>query len=127
MAADKSSFYVIDDDSVLRKLILGILRDAGLEPLGSEASGEAGLSECSKKQPKLVLLDINLPGSSGLDMLAALKRLRNPPAVVMVTSEATLERVKTAMKLGANGFIVKPFTAAKLISAVEAAMRSGNG
>lgn len=124
MASDKPSFYVIDDDAVLRKLIVGILRDAGLEPVGAESTGEAGMKECHDKQPELVLLDINLPGSSGLDVLGGLKRMRKPPQVIMITSEATLERVKTAVKLGASGFVVKPFTAAKLISAVEAAMRS---
>jgi two-component system chemotaxis response regulator CheY len=123
MASDKPSFYVIDDDGVLRKLIVGILRDAGLEPLGSEADGDTGLKECHDKQPDVVLLDINLPDINGLDVLAKLKKLRKPPIVIMISSEATLERVKTAMKHGANGFVVKPFSAAKLISSIENALR----
>lgn len=123
MAGDKPSFYVIDDDAVLRKLIVGILRDAGLDPIGVETTGEAGLRECQEKLPDLVLLDINLPGANGMSVLENLKRLKKPPRVIMITGEATLERVKSAVKLGASGFVVKPFTAGKLMTAVENALR----
>jgi two-component system, chemotaxis family, chemotaxis protein CheY len=123
--SNKQTFYVIDDDNLLRKLIIGILRDAGLEPIGSDPTGEHCLKECHDKEPDVVLLDINLPNGNGLDLLAKLVRQRKPPKIVMISSEATLDRVKTAMKLGAKGFVVKPFTAGKLISAVEAALRGG--
>jgi DNA-binding response OmpR family regulator len=123
MGKAKPTFYVIDDDAVLRKLITGILRDAGLDPIGSAATGEEGMRECHDRPPTVALVDINLPGSSGLDVLATLKRLRKPPSVLMISSEATLERVKTAMTLGADGFVVKPFTAAKLIASVETALK----
>jgi len=123
MQEGKQSFYVIDDDSVLRKLVGNILRDAGLDPVGTGETGEIGLRECREKQPDLVLLDINLPGSNGIDILAGLKRHRRPPKVVMITSEATLERVKSAIQLGADGFVVKPFTARKLVAAAETALK----
>ncbi|MBV8468207.1 MAG: response regulator transcription factor [Burkholderiales bacterium] len=123
LGASKPTFYVVDDDAVLRKLILGILRDAGLESIGAAATGEEGMRDCKDRSPTIALVDINLPGSSGLDVLANLKSLRKPPRVLMVSSEATLERVKTAMTLGADGFVVKPFTAAKLISAVETILK----
>ncbi|QDQ26239.1 response regulator [Chitinimonas arctica] len=123
MMGEKPSFYVIDDDSVLRSLIRGILSDAGFLYAGSAVNGEEGLKGCQDKSPTIVLLDINLPGSDGIDVLAALRRMRRPPRVVMVSGEATLPRVKSAMSLGACGFVVKPFTAAKLITAVENSLR----
>ncbi|MBV8657255.1 MAG: response regulator [Burkholderiales bacterium] len=123
MRDGKPTFYVIDDDSVLRKLISGILRDVGLELLGTGETGEIGLKECHDKHPDLVLLDINLPGSSGFDVLASLKRMRKAPRVVMITSEATMERVKAAVQLGADSFVVKPFTSAKLLGAVESVLK----
>ncbi|MEH6459075.1 response regulator [Chitinimonas sp. JJ19] len=123
MTGNKPTFYVIDDDSVLRSLIRGILTDAGLDHAGAAGSGEEGLKGCQDKQPDLVLLDINLPGSSGMDVLATLKRMKRSPRIIMISSEATLPRVKSAMSLGAAGFVVKPFTAAKLIAAVDSALR----
>lgn len=124
MAGDKTTFFVIDDDSVLRSLIRGILTDAGFEHIGAAANGEEGLTACMQKMPNLVLLDINLPGSDGIDVLASINRMRRPPKVVMISSEATMSRVKSAMSLGASGFVVKPFTAAKLIAAVQSALKS---
>ena len=123
MPADKPSFFVIDDDSILRTLIRGILTDAGLEHAGSASTGEEGIQGCQDKTPDLVLLDINLPGSDGIDVLATLRQLRKPPKVIMVSAEATLPRVKAATALGVDGFIVKPFSAGKLIEAVENALR----
>ncbi|GLR11732.1 response regulator [Chitinimonas prasina] len=123
MTGDKPTFYVIDDDSVLRSLIRGILTNAGLDQAGAASSGEEGLKGCQDKQPDLVLLDINLPGSSGMDVLATLKRMKHSPRIIMISSEATLTRVKSAMTLGAAGFVVKPFTAAKLIAAVDSALK----
>ncbi|WP_374351972.1 response regulator [Chitinimonas sp.] len=123
MPANGIGFCVIDDDSVLRSLIVGILRDEGMNQLASESSGESGLKECIDKKPDLVILDINLPGTSGLDVLASLKKLEKPPLVIMITSEATAERVSAALKLGSNGFVVKPFTSAKLLTAVKLALK----
>ncbi|WP_269532707.1 response regulator [Chitinimonas sp. BJYL2] len=122
MAGDKPTFVVIDDDSVLRSLIRGILTDAGLEFAGSAVNGEEGLKLCQDKLPDLVLLDINLPGSDGINVLASLAKMRRVPRVVMVSGEATLPRVKSSISLGASGFVVKPFTAAKLIGVTEQAL-----
>ena len=116
------TFYVIDDDSVLRSLIRGILSDAGLVFAGAAANGEEGLKGCQDKQPDVVLLDINLPGSNGIDILARLQQMKTPPNIVMVSAEATLTRVQSAMALGASGFIVKPFTAARLTDTVARAL-----
>lgn len=119
----KLTFAVIDDDNILRTLIQGILRDEGMELVSSAATGEQGLKDCIDLSPDLVLLDINLPGSDGLGILSSLKRGPKPPKVVMISSEATAPNVRTALALGADGFVVKPFTAAKLLVSVESALR----
>jgi DNA-binding response OmpR family regulator len=119
----KPTFIVIDDDRLLSSLIQGILRDADFEHLGSAENGEAGLKACLDKQPDLVMLDINLPGADGLEVLMRIKQLKQAPKVIMVSSEATTPHVKTALARGADGFVVKPFTAAKLLAQVENAFR----
>ncbi|HEY9102169.1 response regulator [Chitinimonas sp.] len=124
MTEDKSySFFVIDDDSVLRSLIRGILSDAGYSYAGSAVNGEEGFKGCQDKRPDVVLLDIQLPGSDGIDVLGRLMQLREPPRVIMVSGQATLARVQSALVLGASGFIVKPFTAARLTDTVAKALR----
>lgn len=119
----KATFAVIDDDSVLRHLIQGILRDEGLEQVSAASTGEQGLKDCHEHSPDLVMLDINLPGTGGMAVLKALKRNPHPPKVIMISSEATAPNVTSALALGADGFVVKPFNAAKLLTAVKIALR----
>lgn len=120
--SNKFTFAVIDDDNMLRTLIQGILRDEGMELVASAATGEQGLKDCIERQPDLVVLDINLPGTDGLKLLATLKRGMRPPKVIMISSDSTAPNVKAALAFGADGFIVKPFNAGKLVKAVEVAL-----
>ncbi|MFC4161055.1 response regulator [Chitinimonas lacunae] len=120
----KYTFVVIDDDALLRSLIQGILKDAGYELVAAAPNGEQGLKDCFERRPDFVMLDINLPGTGGLDVLKNLRRMANPPRVIMVSGEATMSHVRSALEHGANGFVVKPFNAARLLAAVEGALRS---
>ncbi|MDK2123537.1 response regulator transcription factor [Parachitinimonas caeni] len=119
----KPTVIVIDDDTILRTLIASILRDADINVIADASNGEAGLKLCQEKFPDLVLLDINLPGAGGLEILGQLLKLPKPPKVVMISGEATADRVRTALTSGARGFVVKPFNAAKLLAAVQAALK----
>ncbi len=114
---------IIDDDALLRSLIQGIMREAGYQVIGESSTGEVGLKLCEDLHPTLVLLDINLPGIDGLSLLETLRGLPKPPRVIMISGDATLDRVKESLSKGASGFVVKPFNAAKLLAAVEAAFR----
>lgn len=119
----KPKCVIIDDDSVLRSLISSILRSADFEVVGESARGDSGLKLCLEQHPNLVLLDINLPDdASGIDLLPEILSIHPQPKVIMITGDATVERVRSALSLGAAGFVVKPFTAAKLLDAVGRAM-----
>lgn len=118
----KLSCIVIDDDGFLRHLIAGLMRGFDFEILAETGNAHDGLKLCMDLRPKLVLLDINLPDVNGMDLLPKLLKLQPAPKVVMVTGEPTLDRVKESLALGASGFVVKPFTPAKLIGAVNAAI-----
>lgn len=122
----KFTFVVIDDDALLRSLIQSILRDAGYELVAAAPNGEQGLKDCFERRPDFVLLDINLPGSDGLEILKNIRRMATPPKVIMVSSEATMSHVRTALERGANGFVVKPFNAARLLAAVEGALKNSS-
>lgn len=114
----KLTCVIIDDDGVLRSLIGSILRRNSVEVVGEAARPDTALALCREHNPRLILLEINLPERSGLDLLPEIMALCPQARVVMISAEATIERVRAALNQGAAGFVVKPFTSARLLDAV---------
>lgn len=106
---------IVDDSTVMRKIVERSLRQAGLDPLVvSEAgSGTEGLEVLKAKKVDLILSDINMPLMDGLEFVRQIKAQNLAPGVpvVMITTESSEEHVKQAIEAGARGYIRKPFTA----------------
>jgi two-component system chemotaxis response regulator CheY len=106
---------IVDDSSVMRKIVERALRQAGLESLivHEAASGAEGLERLKNNSVDLILSDINMPTMDGLEFLRQLKAQNLAPGipVVMITTESSEEHVKQAIQAGARGYIRKPFTA----------------
>jgi two-component system chemotaxis response regulator CheY len=106
---------IVDDSSVMRKIIERSLRQAGLDSLVvlEAGSGTEGLEVLRSKQVDLILSDINMPSMDGLEFLRELRAQNLAPGVpvVMITTESSEEHVKQAILSGAQGYIRKPFTA----------------
>jgi two-component system chemotaxis response regulator CheY len=106
---------IVDDSSVMRKIVERSLRQAGLDPLvvHEAGSGTEGLDVLKSKQVDLILSDINMPSMDGLEFLRQLRAQNLAPGVpvVMITTESSEEHVKQAILAGAQGYIRKPFTA----------------
>lgn len=106
---------IVDDSSVMRKIVERALRQAGLDPLvvHEAGSGTEGLDLLKDKQVDLILSDINMPSMDGLEFLRQLRAQNLAPGVpvVMITTESSEEHVKQAILAGAQGYIRKPFTA----------------
>jgi two-component system, chemotaxis family, chemotaxis protein CheY len=106
---------IVDDSSVMRKIVERSLRQAGLDPLVvfEAGSGTDGLEILRGKQVDLILSDINMPSMDGLEFLRQLRAQNLAPGVpvVMITTESSEEHVKQAIAAGAQGYIRKPFTA----------------
>jgi two-component system chemotaxis response regulator CheY len=106
---------VVDDSSVMRKIVERSLRQAGLEPLAvlEACNGVEGLDQLKTQQVDLILTDINMPLMDGLEFLRQLRAQKLAPGVpvVMITTESSEEHVKEAILSGAQGYIRKPFTA----------------
>jgi two-component system chemotaxis response regulator CheY len=105
---------IVDDSSVMRKIVERSLRQAGLDPLvvNEANNGSEGLEILKTKRVDLILSDINMPSMDGLEFLRQI-RIRNlAPGVpvIMITTESSEEHVKQAIQAGANGYIRKPFT-----------------
>jgi len=106
---------IVDDSSVMRKIVERSLRQAGLETLVvfEAGSGLDGLELLKTQQVDLILSDINMPSMDGLEFLRQLRAQNLAPnvPVVMITTESSEEHVKQAILAGAQGYIRKPFTA----------------
>ena len=106
---------IVDDSSVMRKIVERSLRQAGLDPLvvHEAGSGIEGLDLLRVKQVDLILSDINMPSMDGLEFLRQIRAQNLAPGVpvVMITTESSEEHVKQAILAGAQGYIRKPFTA----------------
>ena len=106
---------IVDDSSVMRKIVERSLRQAGLDPLVvfEAGSGTDGLELLKTQQVELILSDINMPSMDGLEFLRQLRAQNLAPGVpvVMITTESSEEHVKQAILSGAQGYIRKPFTA----------------
>ena len=106
---------IVDDSSVMRKIVERALRQAGLDSLvvHEAGSGTEGLEVLRGKQVDLILSDINMPLMDGLEFLRQIRAQNLAPGVpvVMITTESSEEHVKQAILAGAQGYIRKPFTA----------------
>ena len=106
---------IVDDSSVMRKIVERALRQAGidLKVVHEAGSGTEGLDLLRTRQVDLILSDINMPSMDGLEFLRQIRAQELAPGVpvVMITTESSEEHVKQAILAGAQGYIRKPFTA----------------
>src|SRR5215475_11143194 len=111
----ESDVLVVDDSAAIRKILQRVLRQTGMaiRTIHEAGDGQEAL-EVLKSQPvQLVLTDINMPKMDGLQLLASLKaspQWHSVP-VVMITTEGGETKVGEAVRLGAAGYVRKPFTA----------------
>jgi two-component system chemotaxis response regulator CheY len=104
---------VVDDSSTMRRIICNTLSAIGQTDVVQAGDGVEGLAALEKNPDvTLVLSDWNMPNMNGLDFLAKVRETKDKATlpVVMVTTEAEKSNVVTAIKAGANNYIVKPFT-----------------
>jgi two-component system chemotaxis response regulator CheY len=106
---------VVDDSAAIRKILQRVLRQTGMAigAIHEAGDGQEALGLLQQVKPGLILSDINMPKMDGLQFLAALKEKeswRDIP-VVMITTEGGEAKVGEAVRLGAAGYVRKPFTA----------------
>ena len=120
---------IVDDSSVMRKIVERSLRQAGLDPLVvyEACSGTEGLDVLKSKPVDLILSDINMPSMDGLEFLRQVRAQNLAPGVpvVMITTESSEEHVKQAILAGAQGYIRKPFTAEQVKERVLSLLNAG--
>jgi FixJ family two-component response regulator len=115
---DDPVVYVIDDDASFRKAVSRLLRSAGLE-VETLASAEEFLERPVVDRPSCLVLDVRMPGSSGMDLQVALQKARRDIPIVFVTGHGDVSTGVRAMKGGAVDFLEKPFRASDLLACVQ--------
>jgi two-component system response regulator FixJ len=117
----KLRVYVIDDDASLRESIALLLSTAGIAAI-EFATAEDFLAAVRPDHPACILLDVRLPGMSGLDLLQVLGEAGGVPTVVMITGHGDVPMAVSAMRAGAIHFVEKPFDPDMLLIIVEEAL-----
>ncbi|MBW2645172.1 MAG: response regulator [Deltaproteobacteria bacterium] len=103
-----NNVLIVDDSSIMRKMIRNILTGIGIENLFEAADGIEGLEKLRKNDVDLVLTDWNMPRMNGLEFVRSIRKRYKELFVAMVTSER-LNDIEQAMEAGANGYLCKPF------------------
>jgi DNA-binding response OmpR family regulator len=123
MAQDNLRVLVVDDNQDIRDLVVHILSADGFNVFAA-VDGENALAILNSNPVNLVLLDVMMPGKSGLEVLREIrggsnKKLRDIP-VMMITAKSSTEDIDKALEIGANSYIVKPFRATTIREKVRA-------
>ena len=120
MSNASSLIYVADDDPSILELISIVLTQGGFQVTGFDTA-DGLMAALASRAPAVALLDVRIPGQSGLD---ALKAIKDNPAtahvpVLMLTGDGRLDRIVQAMQLGAAGYVMKPFDGDQLVERVR--------
>jgi DNA-binding response OmpR family regulator len=117
-ASIRPRVLVVDDDGALRHAITSLLDQAGYETDHASDGAEA-LRKLQQQPVDLLVLDIGLPGMSGLDVLAETRRQPAPPRVVMMTADDTPETLLRSFRAQADHFVRKPFPPRRIVEVVN--------
>jgi FixJ family two-component response regulator len=117
----QSTVYVVDDDAGVRRALSNLVRSVGLR-VEVFASAAEFLAARRPDAPACLILDVRLPGLSGLDFQAELTKARNQIPIIFITGHGDIPMTVKAMKAGAIEFLTKPFRDQDLLDAVQVAL-----
>jgi GAF domain-containing protein/CheY-like chemotaxis protein len=120
----RERILIIDDKIEIIAFLVDLLQPLGYV-LASALNGEEGLSKALKELPDLILLDLNMPGMSGMQVLEALHRHDCQSPVILMTLYGSESVAVQAFRLGVRNYIVKPFHIDELLAAIEGALEKG--
>ncbi len=118
----KAKILVIDDEDIVLRSCSRVLSKDGYE-IVTARNGYDGLAKAAGEKPDLALVDLKMPGMSGLEVLSKLKEIDEHIVTVMITGHGTIDRAVEAMKRHAFDFITKPFEAEKLRFVVKRGLK----
>jgi two-component system chemotaxis response regulator CheY len=110
---------IVDDNDLSRALLGVILRGDEFDIVGEAGDADTGLALAIKLAPEVILLDVMMPGTLGLDAIRSFKQLLPKAAVMMVSAQDDDECVQHALREGANGYVIKPFNTQSVLQTIR--------
>jgi DNA-binding response OmpR family regulator len=117
----RRTILVVDDERTIADVVASYLRREGYEAV-TAGDGPAAVMAAERHQPDLVVLDLMLPGFDGLQVMARIRQRRAVPVILLTARGEEADRV-VGLKLGADDYVVKPFSPAELVARVSAVLR----
>jgi DNA-binding response OmpR family regulator len=117
-----SRILIIEDETPMRTALADVLEGEGYRALAA-ADGEAGLRKAVAEKPDLILLDVMMPKLDGFAVCAELRRLGHATPVLMLTAKGQIEDRVNGLDVGADDYLVKPFSTEELLARVRALLR----
>lgn len=117
----KSKIHIIDDESIIHEVLGDLLTSEGYE-VESSFNGKEALDKHVSQTFNLILLDLLMPGMSGIEVLKKLKKIDTQAAIIIITAYASVESAISAMKIGAYDYIQKPFKHDELLMTIKRAL-----
>jgi len=126
VGTDAGTVVVIEDDHNISDLVAMYLRREGYRVLQAD-DGERGLTYIQRERPRLVVVDIGLPGAiDGLDVCRTVRAAGDVPVVILTARDDEVDRV-LGLELGADDYVTKPFSPRELVARVKAILRRADG
>ena len=119
----KARILVVDDDEALAEMVGIVLNNEGYEASFCE-TGDRAVSAVDSYDPDLILLDLMLPGMSGIEVCETLRETSDVP-IIMLTAKSDTEDVVRGLEAGADDYIAKPFKPAELLARIRTRLRAG--
>ena len=116
---------VVDDDAHIRDVVCFALRRAGYQPLAA-GDGKAGLETAARELPALIILDILMPELDGTEVCRRLRAQSDVPLIFLTSKDEEVDRI-LGLELGADDYVVKPFSPGELVARVKAVLRRKGG
>jgi len=120
-----ATILVVDDEAKIRELVRSYLELEGYSVLEA-GTGEKALESIAHTSPDLVVLDLMLPDLSGEEVARSIRQVSSLP-IIMLTAKASEDNRVTGLQLGADDYLVKPFSPRELVARVEAVLRRAGG
>jgi DNA-binding response OmpR family regulator len=126
MAADMGTIVVVEDDTNIADLVDMYLRREGFRVIQA-GTGETGLAAIERERPRMVILDVGLPGSiDGLEVCRRVRAKQSLPVLMLTARDGEVDRI-LGLELGADDYVTKPFSPRELVARVKAILRRSDG
>lgn len=115
--------YLVDDHPLMREGLRALLEAKGHSVVGESADPTEALADLLRLRPDVLLLDLNLGGRSGFELLSELQRRRQPTRCIVLTMSAQPRHVAEAMRMGASAYLLKGSAGSDLMSAIQSVVQ----